>query len=596
MTFRALPACLVRAFPRFLVDRSGGIALLFGLTIVPLMLIAGLAADYTRGLSVKHQLQGAADAAALAAKGSGEDAQVAAQAAAEAFARANAVALNGATLGPVSVTHTTDGVRVDLTASLPTTLSSALGFASFEINATSESVRATGDIEVALVLDNTGSMAGSMDELKTGAKDLVAAVFATGTAGKVKMAVVPYVGTVNIGNGGAQLAWMDVNGDGVWHAQGIEGMSFGYEPGCVYTPGGGGPVDPGSGTHGWLQGAARKFASATGALLGISHAHAASASDVPSPYRFWPDCWAANPDKMNLFDTFALIPNTSWKGCVMARTQWNDLDVSDTAPDPADPDTLFVPWFWPDTIDLSAIAIYDPTLESVNDYLPDRLDLRDAMFPKFTDPWIGWGHYNWVKYNNVAASIDESGPDTLGPNKACPDPVLPLTPTRSSIENKIDSLTHWNGSGTNTAEGIAWGMRVLTPGAPFTEGSEDPATQKVMVLMTDGVNNIDPTNDSTLLSHWSTYGYLTGGRVQPLTYDGFREHVNSRMQTACEKAKEQNIQLYTVAFNVTDEATLDLLRQCATKPPYAYSASTASELVEAFRNIGKSLTELRLSK
>ncbi len=594
--YRAEQLCRC-ALRRFGGDDSGGIAIVFGLMIVPMFMLGGFALDYTRGMSVQQQLQNAADAAALAAKGSGADAQIAAQAAADAYAKSNLSKLNGATLRTVSVTPTSDGVRVALAADLPTSVSNVFGIASLEIGASSESVSATGDIEVALVLDNTGSMAGSMDDLKTGAKDLVAAVFATNkTPGKVRMAVVPYVGAVNIGNGPVQMAWMDSNGDGSWHGHGIEGMSFGYEPGCVYAPGGGGSVDPGSGTHGWLDNGLTKFAGYVGQALGISAAAAASASDVPAPYVFWPDCWAANPNKMNMFDTFSRIPNTTWKGCVMARTEWGDRDVSDETPDPSDPDTLFVPWLWPDTIDASAIASNDPSLETVNDYLPDRLDLRNAQFPKFTDAWIGWGHTNWLKYRNVGATIDETGPDTLGPNKACPDPVLPLTSTQAQIESKIDSLVHWNGSGTNTAEGVAWGMRVLTPGAPFTEGSSDPATQKVMVLMTDGVNNIDPTNDASLLSHWSSYGYLSNGRVQPMSYDGFRNYTNARMQRACQLAKDADIEVYTVAFNVTDEATLSLLSGCATKPPYAYSATTASELVDAFRDIGKSLTELRLAK
>ena len=595
---RRMRPAFVRVLGRLCSDEAGGVAIIFGLMILPMFMLGSFALDYSRGMSVQQQLQGAADAAALAAKGSGADARAAAQAAAEAYAKTNVAKLNGATLRPVSVTDTADGVRVELAADLPTSVSNAFGIASLEIKAASESVSATGDMELALVLDNTGSMNGFMDELKQAAKDLVTAAFdASKTPGKVKVAVVPYVGTVNIGNGPQQMAWMDVNADNSWHGSGIEGISFGYEPGCVYAPGGGGPVDPGAGTHGFLENAARKFASAAGAVLGITPARAASASDVPAPYVFWPDCWAANPFKLNMFDTFASIPNTSWKGCVMARTEWGDRDVSDEAPNPSEPDTLFVPWLWPDTIDASAIvASGDPALETVNDYLPDRLDLRDAQFPKFNDPWIGWAHWNWLKYRNVAATIDEDGPDTLGPNKACPDPLLPLTAVKALVENKIDDLTHWNGSGTNTAEGVAWGMRVLTPGAPFTEGSSDPATKKVMVLMTDGVNNIDPTNDSSILSHWSTFGYLGGGRVQPMSYDGFRQYANARMQKACQFAKEANIDIYTVAFNVTDEATLGLLRDCATKPPYAYSATTATELVEAFRDIGKSLTELRLSK
>lgn len=576
-------------------NESGGVAILFGLLVVPLMFMGGFALDYTRGSSVKFQLQFAADAAALAARGSGEDAEQAARSAAEAFAKANAAKLNGAKITKIKLTPSDDGMRVDISALMPASISKALGIENMELHASSTAVRASADVEIALVLDNTGSMAGSMDELKAGARDLVAAVFgASSNPTKVKMAVVPYVGTVNIGNGPAQRAWMDLNGDGSWHGHGIEGMSFGYEIGCA--SGGGAPIDPGVGQQGWLEEGLQRFAGFVSRVFGITAARAASAADVPSPYQFWPDCWVGNPAKMNLFDTFARIPNTEWKGCVMARTEWNDRDVSDEAPTLAEPDTLWVPWFWPDTPDQARVDAEYPGLVSPNDYLADRLDLRDAQFPVFADPYLLWGNYNWFKYNDTNATIDEVGPDTSGPNKACPDPILPLTNSRATIEDKIDGLTHWNGSGTNTAEGISWGMRVLSPGEPFTEGSDDPAAQKVMVVMTDGVNNVDPSDDPWVLSHLSTYGELGHGRVQPQTYAGFRQHVNTRMQKACEIAKEQNIQIYTVAFAVDDPDTLQLLRDCASRPPYAYTAATAEDLVDAFRSIGTSLTELRLSK
>ncbi len=582
----------------FRADETGGMAILLGLFLVPLLFMGGLAVDYTRGLSVRYQLQAAADSAVLAARGTSDDAQSSVRSVANAFVKTNAEKLNGAKLKPAVVVQTDSGVRVELTAVLQTTISKAVGIDEFEIHAVAEAMRASSEIEIAMVLDNTGSMAGSMADLKTGAKDLVAAIFGSSTkSAKVKMAVVPYVGTVNIGNGAEQMSWMDKNADNSWHGHMVEGYSFGYELGCTYNSSGdGSSFDPGTGTHGWLDDGLTRFASVLGAALGISSAHAASAADVPSPYQFWPDCWIANPEKMNMFDTFAKIPNTTWKGCVMARTEWHDRDVSDEAPDQNEPDTLFVPWFWPDSLDQSAVDTSSPGTETVNDYLPDRLDLRNSMFPKFNEPWIGWGHYNWVKYNGTSATIDETGPDTLGPNKACPDPILPLTSVRSAIDSKIDSLSHWNGSGTNTAEGIAWGMRVLSPGAPFTEGSSNPATQKVMVVMTDGVNNIDPVGDETLISQMSTYGTLANGRIQPASFSGFKAYADARMEKACEIAKAQNIQIYTVAFNVTDEATLTLLRDCATRPPYAFSASTSSELVDAFRSIGTSLTELRLTK
>lgn len=52
---------------RFLKDRSGNFGILAALMLVPVIGAAGLALDYTNALSVKNRIQGAADAAALAA-------------------------------------------------------------------------------------------------------------------------------------------------------------------------------------------------------------------------------------------------------------------------------------------------------------------------------------------------------------------------------------------------------------------------------------------------------------------------------------------------------------------------------------------------
>jgi len=52
---------------RFLADRSGNFGILLALLLVPVIGAAGLALDYSNALSVKTRIQGAADAAALAA-------------------------------------------------------------------------------------------------------------------------------------------------------------------------------------------------------------------------------------------------------------------------------------------------------------------------------------------------------------------------------------------------------------------------------------------------------------------------------------------------------------------------------------------------
>ena len=388
------------------------------------------------------------------------------------------------------------------------------------------------------------------------------------------------------------MAWMDTQGDALHHGSTLENMTVGEQSGC--NTGGGGPnPDPGIGTQGSLWDSLPSVAQ----LLGISTADAASASNVPSPYQFWSPCFMASPDHINTFSLLTSIPNTRWKGCVEARAE--PFDVNDTPPSTNKPDTLFVPWFWPDEPDNAKLIADGNALRSTNDYLPDRQDLRLAAAPVFDYQYAELGYGLLYKYNNTSGNIDETAPDTLGPNKACPDPIVPLTSSTGDVTSAIDNLSFWNGSGTNVAEGLAWGWRVLSPSEPFSEGAPYGKTNKVIVLMTDGVNNVDPWPLSPLLSQYSAYGYLqqwVQSRIAPKTYVGFKQHADARLAEVCKNAKAEDIKIYTVAFGVTDAATLGTLRDCATAPPYAYSAQSSADLIAAFQQVARSLTALRLAK
>ncbi len=50
---------------RFAADRTGAIAVVFALTLVPMLMAVGAAVDYSRAASLRSDLQAAADAAAL---------------------------------------------------------------------------------------------------------------------------------------------------------------------------------------------------------------------------------------------------------------------------------------------------------------------------------------------------------------------------------------------------------------------------------------------------------------------------------------------------------------------------------------------------
>ncbi len=64
---RSLSARLLRVTRSLRGDTKGGVAVVFGLSLVPMILIVGLGVDYMGGLSNKRRLDAAADSAALAA-------------------------------------------------------------------------------------------------------------------------------------------------------------------------------------------------------------------------------------------------------------------------------------------------------------------------------------------------------------------------------------------------------------------------------------------------------------------------------------------------------------------------------------------------
>jgi hypothetical protein len=186
-------------------------------------------------------------------------------------------------------------------------------------------------------------------------------------------------------------------------------------------------------------------------------------------------------------------------------------------------------------------------------------------------------------------------PLTKGPNQSCPDPIVPLTNDRSALISAINLLSHWDGSGTVSSEGLMWGWRVLEPSAgTFQQGKPKGQASKVVVLMTDGMNMAAEQASWATFTDYTAYGYLQFGRIADGTYQGYRDYQNARLELACTNAKQDGIKIYTVTFGVTDAATTELYERCASGPPYAYSTSTASDLGRAFADIAASLSEIRL--
>jgi len=200
---------------RFLRDRRGSVAPMFGLMTIPLLGFTGAAVDYSRANSVRSAVQSALDATALMLS---KEAQglTAGQLQAKATNYFNAN-FNRAGTGTINVvptfTASTSTLSLTGSGSLPTTFLAVLGIPSIAINSASTVSWGTTKLRVALALDNTGSMADNnkIGALKTATHQLLSTFQSiSANAGDVLVAIIPFSKDVNVGGPSNYSAtWVD---------------------------------------------------------------------------------------------------------------------------------------------------------------------------------------------------------------------------------------------------------------------------------------------------------------------------------------------------------------------------------------------------
>ena len=196
-----------------------------------------------------------------------------------------------------------------------------------------------------------------------------------------------------------------------------------------------------------------------------------------------------------------------------------------------------MPYFWIDTTDGYSNSYFTDTVGDIANATMSTSNGNSANTQQQREARM----FNVFKYRNNNASLDTSAPDPQGPNLGCPTPIIPLTTSENTIVTGIRAMQHWSGGGTNQAEGLAWGGRVLSPTAPFTEGAAYNASRKVIVLMSDGENtNVgnDPvlSSDYSAVNHLGLWRDLAAGNLVDQLLDGvlhgilppqFRRNINS---------------------------------------------------------------------
>jgi Flp pilus assembly protein TadG len=193
--------------------RKGNAAILFALALVPMVGATGAAVDYSMANSNKASMQKALDSTALALAKLMPLTQAQLDTQGWQVFQASLGKISVA-LQPSDLVITTPGTGklvLNVSGQYQPSISGVIGINSFPVGAHAEVTWGIKKLEVALALDNTGSMESNnkMVELKKAAKNLISILQkAAKNPGDVKVSIIPFHVQTKVGTANVNAAWL----------------------------------------------------------------------------------------------------------------------------------------------------------------------------------------------------------------------------------------------------------------------------------------------------------------------------------------------------------------------------------------------------
>ncbi len=612
---------------KFVQDTNGAAVVLVAVMMVPLVGAAGVAIDSARGFIVQSQLTAALDAAGLAAaQETGEAAQ---RAEAERFFNVNTdIATPGVRVFGPGLTVSEDQSTLTLTASaeVDTLFARVLGREVIDVNAQAVILREERGIELALVLDNTGSMRGlgedgrrRIDAMRDAATTLIENLFGNReTVQSLRVALVPFTSTVNIGPQRTDFLALDgevgiidleeerpdlfdpkANANtGIWVDVSLDHL---VPPFTNDNP------DPDVGAFNLFEEITE---------LGIT-----ALPDLADEARdfleeFEPDDFdqATFPEMLKLADQSELELLLEAVSGTLTRFEGQDeiLDLAidfgfdletgwvqppgtgaNTDPEPV----LRALVRWRGCVE----ARHGPLGNDRTDALPEAEPFTPFIYPSDID-----NVWPPTRTNNLAKD------DGLGPNLGCGPAVTPLIAERTTVLDNIAVMEPWHRGGTAANLGLAWGWRMLSTRwqgrwAPESEidrpvGPEQPDIEKIIVLLTDGENQAfdfqgHPSPAGPRGSDFTGYGRVGDELLGPgiNTQNTARAEIDRRMMQLCQAIQADGILVYTIVFGVNSPELQNLFEGCASDTIKFFNSPTNQALDATFEALSEEFSRLRIA-
>jgi Flp pilus assembly protein TadG len=536
---------------RFAGANQGNIAVMFAIAAVPIISFVGASIDYTRANSARSSMQAALDSTALMlskdlSEGLIDKSQVDAKAQTYfggLYKNANA---NSIVVHADYTTSSSKGssIKVDGSGAVTSSFLKLAGFPNINFNSSSTTSWGNSRSRVAMVLDNTGSMAqnSKMTEMKKAATDMITTLGGYNKVdGDVFVSIIPFSKDVNVGTSNVDQPWINWT---EWEAEPpilVNNKPSNWDTtqadsNCPFTNNNHGftcmdrPATesgaqstgkiPKSGTYaGYICpsiDSGRKIDGKSGIYYNGCYT-TATGSSASCGSNTSCTCSGSGSNKIchlwrgdGTAATAAAAPNHStWTGCVNDRDQVND--TTNTAP--TSPSTQFYAEQWSGCL--------PATVQAMNN------DFRDA---------------------------------SLG----------------GVLKTKIDSMSP--SGNTNQAVGLAWGWLSLnTSDPPIKAPAKDSnyTYQDYIVLLSDGLNT---------QNRWSTS----------------QSDIDARQRILCQNVKADTanpVTIFTIQVNVGNaDPKSQVLQDCASGASNFQMITVSGQTATAFQNILTQIAKLRVAK
>ncbi len=599
---------LVALVRRFHGDERGVFAVMFGLIAIVLIAAAGAVVDYTSMEQTRTRAQIALDSAVLGLAPTiyddpdTEDLKATTKTLIEERLDNSNVAID---ISDAVYDKPTGTLRITGTVTVPMAFMQLIGFPSLTANLMAEAKKSSINLEVAVSLDNSGSMASYIDELQEGLDGLIEIVVSDVQEPTYsKLAIVPWTSVVYAGGyadalRGSVPPALEATVDWAQDVVEITGATR-ANPVVITT----------STNHGYSSGDRIYINNVRGMTQLNNQYYIVDVVNSTSFKLRWTDWSYVNG---NSYSNYQTRNGDKARKCIVTS-----CDAVVTADAHGFETGAYVK-------SVTNVSDYNDTFEvtKLNDNQFVLIGTSDNS-PPLTTPIAASGsmycttygceYYRFQRQNRsdyyiyrINQCVTERATDTytdapptttlLGANyyntgtncdRSFNQVFTPLTSDKDVLYAASEAMDDWNTTAGHL--GTAWAWYLLSPdwGYLWPNAESTPAaynaenTMKVAVLMTDGIYNEQ---------------YCNGVTDDIIEVCDAPDDSTSQARELCTQMKAKGIVIYTVGFNISNNSSPAItMQQCATDASKYFRPTTGAELIQNFQEIAQDITDLRLSQ